>query len=287
MSDFDDLTVLMTHNASVISATKNDVLRDNNIHNHLSQKMEGPKYDLPFINAYQKHPFISVLRSLYREIDAFNGMTQSDIRELKQRLIQTMDNHTRLLSEQGVENTHIMIVRYILATFVDDTLAHMPWQHNVSWADSSLLHYYYQETYGGEKFFHLLEQFIKEPSKYIQHIELAYICISMGYKGKFALDKSSRGDVELERIRNELYSYIRNFTSRDDKFYEGHPVSDKKNKLFLHIPYKVFIFGGLLLTGIIYAIFTSTVSTNEDELVQMLNIEKIDKKEKELYEKAI
>jgi type VI secretion system protein ImpK len=128
---------------------------------------------------------------------------------------------------------------------------------------------------------------IKEPHKYIQHIELAYICISMGYKGRYALDKSSRGEVELERIRNELYTNIRNFTAKDDKFYEGHPVSDKKHKLFLHIPYKLFIMGGLILLGVVYAIYTNTVSDNEDELIQMLNSEKVDRTVKDSNEKSI
>ena len=285
MSDSDDLTVLISHNTNKVPTAANNTFLKNNA--YTSQQVKPMQHDMPFMNAYQKHPFISILRSLYRDIDVFDGVTQAEIRELKQRLILTMDNHTRLLSEQGVENTHIMIVRYMLATFVDDTLSHMPWQNNVSWADSSLLHYYYQETYGGEKFFQLLEQFIKEPSKYIQHIELAYICISMGYKGKYALDKSSRGEVELERIRNELYTYIRSFTSKDEKFYEGHPVSDKKHKLFLHIPFKMFIFGGLILMGTVYAIYTNTVANNEDELIQMLNSEKVDKPAKEVNEKII
>jgi len=285
MSDFDDLTVLISHDTKKVPITENSTFIEHS--SHTSQYIEKMRYDLPFMNAYQKHPFISILRALYREIDAFDGVAQSEIRELKQKLILTMDNHTRLLSEQGIENTHIMIVRYILATFVDDTLSHMPWQSNISWADSSLLHYYYQETYGGEKFFQLLEQFIKEPNKYIQHIELAYICISMGYKGRYALDKSSQGEVELERIRNELYTYIRNFTAKDDKFYEGHPVSDKKHKLFLHIPYKVFIVSGIILLSIVYAIYTTTVSNNEEELMQMLNSEKIDKTVKDINEKSI
>jgi type VI secretion system protein ImpK len=285
MSDLDDLTVLISHDAKKVPTTVNSTFIEHD--SHTSQHVKKMHYDLPFMNAYQKHPFISILRALYREIDAFDGISQSEIRELKQKLILTMDNHTRLLSEQGIENTHIMIVRYILATFVDDTLSHMPWQNNVSWADSSLLHYYYQETYGGEKFFQLLEQFIKEPHKYIQHIELAYICISMGYKGRYALDKSSRGEVELERIRNELYKNIRNFTAKDDKFYEGHPVSDKKHKLFLHIPYKLFIMGGLILLGVVYAIYTNTVSDNEDELIQMLNSEKVDRTVKDSNEKSI
>jgi type VI secretion system protein ImpK len=281
MNDSDDLTVLISHDEHPIATTNSSpahvkMPKDNSV----LQNSERLNFDLPFMNAYQKQPFISALRTLYRNINNLDmGTSQSDMQQLKQKLIQTMDKHTRLLSEQGIENTHIMIMRYMLSTFIDETLGYMPWQNNLTWANYSLLHYYYQETYGGEKFFQLLEQFIKEPHKYIQHIELAYVCISLGYKGRFAIQKNSRGEIELDRIRNELYARIRNLTSKDEKFYEGHPVSNKKHKLFLHIPYKMFILGGIILMAIVYGLFTSTVNTNENELLKIIKIDKKELKE--------
>ena len=273
MNDSDDLTVLITHDASEVVPMRNKDAVEKKLPTNPSRGgIEKSHFKLPFMNAYQKHPFISILRVLYREVALFRGSSQVEIRQLKQNLIQIMDNHTRLLSDQGIENTHIMIVRYMISTFIDDTLGHMPWQQNITWADNSLLHYYYQETYGGEKFFKLLEQFTKEPNKYIQHIELAYVCISLGYEGRFALEKGTRGKVEIEQIRNELYAHMRTYSNNEEKFYQGHPVSDKKHNVTLHVPYKMFILGGLLLMGIVYGVFSSTVSSNEESLYNTIHL---------------
>ncbi len=228
-----------------------------------------PHYDIPFMNGHQGQPFLSALRSLYREVYKLERKEHHiDAQTLQRTLIQTMDYHTRTLAEQGYENTHIMIVRYILSTFIDELLGTMDWENGEAWANKSLLSHYYKETYGGEKFFQLLEQFVQEPGKYMQHMKLIYACLSLGYKGKYSL--SNNAEVQVEGIRQELYARIKNFDSQEEKFYADHPVSSKKHKLTLHIPYKLFIAGGLLIMAIVYGIFSSMVMQNEKELLTIL-----------------
>ena len=240
----------------------------------------GGHYDIPFLNTQQSQPFLSALRALYREVYYLEiGERQTDIQTLKRQLIQIMDQRTRSLAEQGYENTHIMIVRYILSTFTDELLGTMDWGNGEAWANHSLLGHYYKETYGGEKFFQLLEQFVQEPAKYMQHMKLIYACLSLGYKGRYSL--SDNADVQVEGIRQELYARIKNYDTQEEKFYKDHPASTKKHKLTLHIPYKLFIVGGLLIMAIIYGIFTSMVTQNEEDLMQILKQEPIVKQTKD------
>jgi type VI secretion system protein ImpK len=221
------------------------------------------------LSTHQSQPFLSILRSLYREVYHLErGETAVDIMTLKRTLIQTMDKHTQQLAEQGYENTHIMLVRYILATYIDEQLGKITWHDGETWANHSLLGYYYKETYGGEKFFKLLDQFAKEPSKYMQHMKLIYACLSLGYKGKYSMVENSQ--AQLETMRQELYAHIKNFDTPKEKFYNDHPASRKKHKMILHVPYKLFIAGTFLIMGIVYAIFSSMVSNNEEQLMQTL-----------------
>ena len=39
-------------------------------------------------------------------------------------------------------------------------------------------------------------------------LELMYLCLSLGFKGKYAMDTTG-GSVELEEIRDDLYRHIR------------------------------------------------------------------------------
>lgn len=226
-------------------------------------------YDIPFIDTPQSQPFLSALRSLYREVYRLEKReTHADAQTLKRTLTQIMDRHTRTLAEQGYENTHIMIVRYILSTFIDELLGTMNSENGDAWANQSLLSHYYKETYGGKKFFQLLEQFVQEPTKYMQHMKLIYACLSLGYKGKYSL--SDNAEMQVEGIRQELYTRIKNFDTQEEKFYTDHPVSSKKHKLTLHIPYKLFIAGGILIMAIVYGIFSSMVMQNEKDLLEIL-----------------
>ena len=222
-----------------------------------------------FAHSYQSQAFLAALRAVYRDVYRLESVRgQEDFSTLKRNLIQTMDQQTRLLAEAGYENTHIMIVRYILSTFIDEYLGTMSLDSGESWANYSLLGHYYQETYGGEKFFQLLEQFMQEPGKYMQHMKLMYACLSLGYKGKYSLSESS--DVQIERIRQELFARIKNFDTQDEKFYKDHPVSSKKNKLTLHVPYKLFVASALFIMVIVYVVFSSMISQNETDLMEIL-----------------
>ena len=230
----------------------------------------APQYHVPFMQTHQSHPFLAALRGLYKEVyhlDHTDEMVESPM--LKRRLIDIMDTYTRQFAEQGIENTHIMIVRYILSTFIDEMLGQKTWAGGDSWASHSLLNHYHQETSGGKKFFQLLEQFMQEPAKYMPHMRLMYTCISLGYLGKYA--RLENAEIQIESVRQALYTRIKNYTEEEEKFYADHPTSRKKNKLTLHVPYKYFIMGTLLIMGIIYGIFTSMVIGNEEELIKILH----------------
>ncbi|GEM_PF-3537460 len=223
-----------------------------------------------FLTEHQGEPFLSALRALYREVHYLKREEiKPDIRGVKRKLIQTMDMQMRSLAESGYDNANIMIVRYLIATFIDELLGRVEWGNSETWANHSLLGHYYRETYGGEKFFQLLERLAKEPEKYIEHMKLIYVCLSLGYRGRYSLAPNS--DVQIESIRQELFVRIKRFGTHENKFYNGHPVSNIAHKLTLNIPYRLFLLGGLLVLVIVYAVFTGMVVENENELMEIFS----------------
>ena len=176
-----------------------------------SLKEYNKRTDIPFMYSKQNQPFLKALRALYYEIYLIErGDSNLNSTRLRERIIQKMDSHMKALAELGYENTHIMIIRYILSTFIDELLGAVQWKGADGWLHQhSVLGHYYQETYGGEKFFQLLNQFAQEPSKYIQHMKLMYVCLSLGYKGKYARLQNDNGQVE--KVRQELYAHIKNY----------------------------------------------------------------------------
>ena len=60
---------------------------------------------------------------------------------------------------------------------------------------------------GGERFFQLLTKLNQDPAKNIDLLELLYLCISLGFQGRYRI--ATNGINELEGIRESLYHTIR------------------------------------------------------------------------------
>mgnify|MGYP003621116381 FL=1 len=50
--------------------------------------------------------------------------------------------------------------------------------------------------------FQLIERFSREPAKNLYLLELLYVCLSLGFEGRFRVE--SRGTLELESIRDNI-----------------------------------------------------------------------------------
>jgi len=220
----------------------------------------------------KNQPFLQTLRLLYKELVLLkNGMKPKNIVASQKEMLRIMDESTKRLSELGYENTDIMIVRYILATFIDEQMGSIEWPDGEAWANHSLLGHYYQETYGGEKFFQLLAHFAKDPDKYLEHMKLIYACLSLGYKGRYSI--SNHTDIKIEGIRQHLYERIKNHEKNGEKFYKEHPVSQIKHKLTLFVPYKFMFIAAFVIVAAVYGVFTTIVIDNERGLIDTLKKE--------------
>ncbi|MBD9425996.1 DotU family type IV/VI secretion system protein [Pseudomonas sp. PDM15] len=109
--------------------------------------------------------------------------------------------------QEGVEGGQVMAARYVLCTVVDEAVVTTPWGNESAWSQMSLLSTFHNETFGGEKFFQLLEHLSRNPVKHLAMLELMYICLSLGFEGKYRV--LPRGMLELEAIRDSLYRQIR------------------------------------------------------------------------------
>jgi type VI secretion system protein ImpK len=83
-----------------------------------------------------------------------------------------------------------------------------PWGASSGWSQHSLLSMFHNETFGGEKFFNILDKLLQNPGQHGDSLELVYLLISLGFEGKYKLDP--RGREQLEMIREKTYRSIEN-----------------------------------------------------------------------------
>lgn len=113
---------------------------------------------------------------------------------------------TRAL-QGGVESSQVMSARYVLCSVLDEAVVTTPWGAQSEWSKMSLLSRFHNETFGGEKVFQLLERLSRDPVKHLAMLELLYLCLSLGFEGKYRV--MERGVSQLESVRDALYRQIR------------------------------------------------------------------------------
>jgi type VI secretion system protein ImpK len=159
------------------------------------------------------------------------------------------------LRDSGVSREDLLVARYVLCTFVDSGVLNTPWGAQGDWASQSLLVLFHKEVSGGEKFFDIIERVRAEPGRYIDLIELLYVCLALGYEGKYRLDSNGHG--RLADLQHELYRLIRERRQlREEELaarWKG--VEDRRNPVMRYVPWWVVALAAVAVLSIALLIF--------------------------------
>lgn len=100
----------------------------------------------------------------------------------------------------------IRIARYILCATLDEILLSATWDEENIWLQESLLADLEGDSSGDERFFLILERLLDHPKRHMHLLELIYICLSLGFEGKYR--GNSEGRKQLDDRIDELYDLI-------------------------------------------------------------------------------
>jgi type VI secretion system protein ImpK len=130
----------------------------------------------------------------------------------------------------------VLAARYALCTVLDEAVLNTPWGAQSDWSTQSLLVTFHREAAGGEKFFQILQRVSGEPQRYRSLLELLYVCLALGFEGKYRLDE--RGAARLADAREALYRRIEGV--REEVGPELSPrwkgVEDRRNAVLRFVP---------------------------------------------------
>ncbi|MBN2834399.1 MAG: type IVB secretion system protein IcmH/DotU [Candidatus Delongbacteria bacterium] len=215
-------------------------------------------------NESVENKFLYFASDIIKEIDTLqNSYDIGSVDTLRMKLIELITTYAETLSNSNIENSQIIIARYILCTVSDELISSTYWGKDNNWSNNSLLVYFYNETYGGEKFFQILDQLFRSSAKYIHLLELMYVCLSLGFEGRYRIHH--RGKMEIDTIRENLYRQIKMIQGHSSKsFFVPHKVSNTQNKLIYKTPYQTLIVGISVMLFLVYGILTFSLKEKED-----------------------
>jgi type VI secretion system protein ImpK len=135
------------------------------------------------------------------------SLQHADPAGLRNTLLRAITEFESRARAGGASPEHVLISRYALCTVIDEAVANMPWGASPEWVQQSLLVTLHREGFGGEKFFQLLDKAMEDPRRNIDLLELMYVCLALGFEGRYSVIDNGR--VQLDALRDRLHGVIR------------------------------------------------------------------------------
>ncbi|HWU77065.1 MAG TPA: type IVB secretion system protein IcmH/DotU [Rhodanobacter sp.] len=183
-----------------------------------------------------------------------NSVSQPDAAHLRDQVVAQVRQFESNAQAAGIAAQTITAARYVLCTTLDEAVMNTPWGGQSGWATKTLLVVFHGESYGGEKFFIILDRLCADFSRHIDLIELMYICLTLGFGGRYQIEADGR--AKLADIQEELYRRIKaqRAPAADELAPHWKGLEDRRNPLVRYVPLWVIVAAGacLLLGAFMY-----------------------------------
>ena len=246
----------------------------------------GPVWNAPLPSATGDTPLVACATDLLTVAGQLRGSSHHpDPDGLREQLTRQMREFEQCARAKGLTDPVVLPARYVLCALVDESVLDTPWGSQSVWAKRGLLISFHNETWGGEKFYDALDRLMAYPSGNLHLLELMYLCLALGFEGRYRVREGGRD--QLERVREQLFQTIR--TQRGEPEGELSPhwrgMAPQRDPLINQVP--LWVFGGLaglLLLGLFTA-FTFALSRDSDPV--FLSLSTLDRRLPPLPERQV
>ncbi len=181
-----------------------------------------------------------------------SAVVHPDVEGLRDSLARKVAEFDQRARAASVPNEQVVAARYALCTLLDEIALTTPWGAESLWSQHSLLSQFHDETWGGEKFFLMIERVIREPARHLHLLEFMYLCIALGLEGKYRV--LDRGHAALKSVADNLFLTIRGARGEFERALSPRwrGVEDRRNRLARLVPLWVV---GALSAGVVLAAY--------------------------------
>jgi len=229
--------------------------------------------DLQFqLRGHSFNPLVDAAQSLFGLVISLRRLDScKDI----DRLYRTVRDQISALSEEarlgGYDETSQLVYRYALCCFIDEAVMATPWGCDSVWKDRSLLSYHHNETWGGEKFFTVLERLQMDPVRYQHVLEVKYLCLCLGFEGKYGQQQNPRQAIHGLIVK--LHRILRAQRGETPKHLFDPPVNVASRRLRLDRQWPLWtpwVLAAAVLVGA-YFYFSISLENTTEQLLRSLD----------------
>ncbi|MFC3550060.1 type IVB secretion system protein IcmH/DotU [Lysobacter cavernae] len=184
-----------------------------------------------------------------------------DVARLREQVMAQVRRFEQRAREGGASVEAVTAARYVLCAMLDEAVLNSPWGEHSGWSQKTLLVAFHGESYGGAKFFLILERLCADVPRHVDLIELMYLCLALGFCGRYQIE--SGGRAKLADIQDDLYRRIRAqrgaAAERLAPHWQG--VDERDNRLTRYVPLWMAALAAACVVLIAFGWFNARLNT--------------------------
>lgn len=189
-----------------------------------------------------------------------HSVSQPNAARLREQVVEQVREFENRTKAAGVQAQTAVAARYVLCAMLDESVLNAPWGEQTGWAQKTLLVTFHGESYGGAKFFQILERLCADFAKHVDLIELMYLCLALGFGGRYQIEAGGR--AKLAAIQDDLYHRIKaqRAPAADELAPHWRGIEDRRNPLIRYVPLWVIVAAAAVVLVVVFGYFYSRLN---------------------------
>jgi len=199
---------------------------------------------------------------LILQLRSTNDYGDSEV--LKTRVYEMFERFESNARKFGIDNEKIRLAKFALVAFLDETIISSSWQQKEAWLSDPLQIKLFETFNAGEEFFNFLNELSQRTGANTEVLEVYYLCLSLGFKGKYQLQSPENLRKIIDDLNLELHPET--YKDIDSISPNGKPRQSFVQTVRSGLPLWVYPLGALIVFVIFYVIMSTSIS-GEAEIV--------------------
>lgn len=123
---------------------------------------------------------------------------------LRKLILYYLQQFEKNCSVMGISSETIGAVKYALVAILDETVLSIPSQARDYWISNPLQLDIFGDNIAGQEFYNKLHNFMKDPDNNRDALEVFYLCLSLGFEGKYKVGNAEQREEVITSLARML-----------------------------------------------------------------------------------
>lgn len=124
--------------------------------------------------------------------------------DLRPKVVAMLDDFEKRAQRYRYNEKIVRVSKFGLAAFVDETVLTNDFPLKEEWEKNALQLEYFGEQLAGDKFYEKLNSMLKQINVTADAVEIFYICMLLGFKGRYAVYEQDKLTLTMQNTANAL-----------------------------------------------------------------------------------